>query len=71
MTLTLTGLLIGIAGAMGLARVFASLLFNVASYDPATLIAVSVLLAVTSVLACILPARRAIKVSPITASRCE
>jgi putative ABC transport system permease protein len=71
MVLTAVGLLFGIAGAIGLSQIIASLLFNVGKYDPPTLIAVGLVLALTSLLACIFPATRATKVNPIVALRSE
>ncbi len=71
MKLTGLGLLLGLGAALGLAQVIASLLFNVGKYDPVTLGAVGMILAVTALLACWLPARRAAKVDPIVALRCE
>jgi putative ABC transport system permease protein len=71
MGLTAVGLLFGIGGAIGLSQIIASLLFNVGKYDPPTLAAVGLILALTSLLACIFPARRATKVNPIVALRSE
>ena len=71
MTLTGIGLLIGIAGALGLARFLSSMLFNTGKYDPATFAAVAGILALISLAACLVPARRAMKVNPIVALRCD
>lgn len=71
MTLTALGLLIGIAGALGLAQLLASMLFNTGKYDPLTFAAVAAGLAIVALVACLIPARRAMKVSPIVALRYE
>ena len=71
MTLTVLGLLIGVGCALGLAQFLSSMLFNTEKYDPATLASVAALLALVSLLACLIPARRAMKVNPIVALRYE
>jgi len=69
--LTLLGILLGLCGAVALTRVMVSLLFEVKPTDPATLIAVALLLAAAALLACYIPARRALSIQPINALRCE
>jgi len=54
-----------------LTRLMTDLLFGVKPNDPTTFVVVSVLLVVTSVLACYLPARQASKVDPMVALRYE
>ena len=71
MTLTAIGLVLGMGGAFGLTRFLASMLFGIGSNDPVTLAVVAVTLALIALLACYLPARRAMKVSPIVALRDE
>jgi putative ABC transport system permease protein len=65
------GLVIGIAAAVALTRVLASLLFEIKPRDPVTFAAVSALLAAVALLATYLPARRAAKVDPIEVLRAE
>jgi predicted permease len=69
--MALFGVVIGIAAALGLTRLMAHQLFGVSAHDPVTFAAVAVLLAVVSVLACYVPARRAVRVDPLIALRYE
>jgi len=71
MTLAAIGMGIGIAGALGLSRLLASLLFGVSPHDPSTLALVSIVLAAVAGAACLIPARRAAKVDPMVALRYE
>jgi predicted permease len=71
MAWVLIGLAIGIAGSAGLTRLLGGLLYDVRPLDPVVLGAVSLLLAAVALLACYLPARRAVKIDPIVALRCE
>jgi len=62
---------IGIGAALGLTRLMTHLLFGVSANDPLTFAAVSGLLTLIAVLACYIPARRAIAVDPVVALRYE
>ncbi len=67
MTLAIIGISVGLAGALGLTRIIASLLFGVNATDPSTFAAISLLLAFVALFACYLPARRAAKLDPMKA----
>jgi putative ABC transport system permease protein len=71
MRLALMGTVIGLAGALALTRLMMPLLFNVKPIDPLTFAAITAMLALTALMACWIPARRATKVNPITALRFE
>jgi putative ABC transport system permease protein len=70
-TIVALGVAIGLAGSIAFARVLRTLLFNTSPVDVLNLIVVSALLAFVALLACALPARRAIKVDPVVALRSE
>jgi predicted permease len=69
MRLAAVGLALGLALSFGLTRVIAGLLYGIGANDPVTIFAVLILLAAMSLLACYLPARRAMRVNPVTAIR--
>jgi putative ABC transport system permease protein len=71
MGLALAGLGIGLTASSGLTRLIKSLLYGVSASDPVTLTAVSTLLALTALLACYLPARKATRIDPLAALRRE
>jgi predicted permease len=69
LTLSLTGVAIGLLGAWWLGRAGSSLLFGVSASDPVTFATVSLLLTCVAVTACYFPARRAMRLDPIRALR--
>jgi macrolide transport system ATP-binding/permease protein len=69
--LTAFGIGLGIFCSLAATTLLRGLLFNVRSWDAPTLITVSVVLGISALLACYIPARRAAKVDPIVALRYE
>ncbi len=68
---TVLGLAVGVAGALGLTRLMRSLLFGVSATDPIAFVAASGLLAVVALLATYLPARRSARIDPARTLRAE
>ena len=68
---SLAGIAFGLAGAFALTRILSSELYGVTSSDPLTYLAVALLMAVVTLLACYLPTRRAMRTDPLTALRHE
>jgi len=71
MLLTLIGIAIGLAAAIGLTRFLNDLLYGVTAIDPLTFGVIALLMMGVALMACWIPARRATKVDPLVALRCE
>jgi putative ABC transport system permease protein len=69
--LGVVGLVLGLAGAWMLTRFLQSMLFGVLPHDPVTLVGVAVVLGGVTLVACVIPARRALRVEPTEALRSE
>ena len=69
--MALVGVAIGIAAALGLTRLMARELFGVSAHDPLTFAGVAFVLIAVALLATYIPARRAMRVDPVIALRCE
>ena len=69
--LALAGIGIGFAASLALTRVMSSLLFGISATDFLTFALVSLIVGVVAIVACLVPARRATRVDPMTALRYE
>ena len=67
--LVLSGLALGLAGALAMTRLISGLLFGVGPNDPATFLSVGLVLLAVATFACLVPARRATLVQPVMALR--
>ena len=67
--LTLIGLVVGIVLSWGLTRFISGMLYGVSANDPATMLGVLILLGTMSLLACYLPAHRAMRADPVASMR--
>jgi putative ABC transport system permease protein len=71
LVLTIIGIAAGLAGTFAAVSLLSSLLYGVKSTDPATFIAVSIVMGVVAMIACMVPAFRATRVDPMVALRYE
>ncbi len=69
--LTAIGIVAGLAGAAACSRLIRGLLFDVSPWDPATMALIALGLAIASLVASLVPARRAASVNPVDALRAE
>jgi len=69
--LTIVGVVLGLVASFGLTRLLSGLLFGVSAVDLTTFATISLLLVFVSLLACYLPARRAMRIDPLSALRYE
>jgi ABC-type antimicrobial peptide transport system permease subunit len=63
------GLALGLVGTLLFGQFLSSFLFGITSYDPVTIVVVTMVLAVAAILACLIPTLRAIRVNPVIALR--
>jgi ABC-type antimicrobial peptide transport system permease subunit len=71
MTMVVTGLGLGVVGALAMTRLMTSLLFSVEPTDPVTFLAVGTVLIAVAALSCFIPARRVTTIDPMIALRSE
>jgi ABC-type antimicrobial peptide transport system permease subunit len=68
---TATGVVVGVASALAMGRLIATLIFGVTPHDTLTLVAVATILTIVGAVASLMPAYRATRVDPLTALRQE
>jgi ABC-type antimicrobial peptide transport system permease subunit len=71
LAVTLAGVVVGLAGALGSVQLVKSLLFGITAHDPVTFVAAPASLIAVTVIACLRPAARAARVDPMLALRDE
>jgi len=71
MVLATSGAMVGIGVTLGVTRYLNSMLYDLHANDPVTIVAVVILLTLVAVVACYIPARRALRVDPVVALRYE
>ena len=71
MKLVMVALALGIILALGATTIMRHQIFGISTADPVTYAAVAVILALTGLLACLIPARRVVKIDPIESLRAE
>jgi putative ABC transport system permease protein len=71
MRVAVVGIVIGVGAAFMLTRLLEKMLFGITPNDPLTFVTVTVVLAAAALAASLIPARRATKVDPLVALRCE
>jgi ABC-type antimicrobial peptide transport system permease subunit len=69
--MAMAGVMVGLAAAVGLARLVSSMLYGLKAFDPVTLIAIGGLMMLIALLAGLGPARRAARIDPVRALRHE
>jgi len=68
-TLITLGLILGMVGSLGLAKVISGLLWGIPAVDPVTIVVTAAFLVVMALLACYVPGRRATRIDPVVAFR--
>jgi len=67
----IAGLAVGVTGAIGVGRLLAGMLYGIGAIDPTTYLVVAVGLLAVVTIACLVPARRAMRVDPMTTMRAD